>query len=79
MILADIHLADGSSGLDAVTQILAQIGDRPVIFITAFPDRLLTGQKPEPAFLITKPYSEAEVRSAVSQAMFFASSAMIRL
>jgi CheY-like chemotaxis protein len=79
MILADIHLADGSSGLDAVTQILAQIGDRPVIFITAFPDRLLTGQKPEPAFLITKPYSEAEVRSAVSQAMFFASSAMIEL
>jgi DNA-directed RNA polymerase specialized sigma24 family protein len=79
MILADIHLADGSSGIDAVTQILAQIGERPVIFITAFPDRLLTGKKPEPAFLITKPYAEAEVRSAASQAMFFASSAMIKL
>jgi CheY-like chemotaxis protein len=79
LILADIHLADGSSGIDAVNQILADIGDRPVIFITAFPDRLLTGTKPEPAFLITKPYSEAEVRSAVSQAMFFSSSAMIEL
>jgi CheY-like chemotaxis protein len=79
LILADIHLADGSSGIDAVNQILAEIGERPVIFITAFPDRLLTGKKPEPAFLITKPYAEAEVRSAVSQAMFFASSAMIEL
>ena len=45
----------------------------PVIFITAFPERLLTGLRPEPAFLITKPYAEDQVRSAVSQAMFFAS------
>ncbi|MBK6468711.1 MAG: response regulator [Rhodobacter sp.] len=47
--------------------------DTPVIFITAFPERLLTGDRPEPAFVITKPYSEEQVRSAVSQAMFFAS------
>ena len=45
----------------------------PVIFVTAFPERLLTGKRPEPAFLITKPYVEDQVRSAVSQAMFFAS------
>lgn len=45
-----------------------------MIFITAFPERLLTGERPEPAFLITKPYSEDQVRAAVSQAMFFASS-----
>jgi hypothetical protein len=44
-----------------------------VIFVTAFPERLLTGKRPEPAFLITKPYVEDQVRSAVSQAMFFAS------
>ena len=44
-----------------------------MIFITAFPERLLTGDRPEPAFLISKPYSEEQVRSAVSQAMFFAS------
>jgi hypothetical protein len=44
-----------------------------VIFITAFPERLLTGERPEPAFLISKPYREEQVRSAVSQAMFFAS------
>jgi CheY-like chemotaxis protein len=73
LILADIHLADNSSGIDAVNDILAQFSDVPVIFITAFPERLLTGSKPEPAFLITKPYSEDQVRSAVSQAMFFSS------
>lgn len=73
LILADIQLADNSSGIDAVNDILKQFDDVPVIFITAFPERLLTGQRPEPAFLITKPYSEDQVRSAVSQAMFFAS------
>lgn len=75
LILADIQLADGSSGVDAVNELLASMGDIPVIFITAFPERLLTGDRPEPAFLISKPYSEEQVRSAVSQAMFFASSA----
>lgn len=73
LILADIQLADNSSGIDAVNQILTSHGDIPVIFITAFPERLLTGERPEPAFLITKPYTEDQVRSAVSQAMFFAS------
>jgi CheY-like chemotaxis protein len=73
LILADIQLADNSSGVDAVNDILAQFGDIPVVFITAFPERLLTGERPEPAFLINKPYTEEQVRSAVSQAMFFSS------
>ena len=73
LILADIQLADRSSGIDAVNDILRMTGDIPVIFITAFPERLLTGERPEPAFLITKPYAEEQVRSAVSQAMFFSS------
>lgn len=73
LILADIQLADQSSGIEAVNDILRQFDDLPVIFITAFPERLLTGKRPEPAFLITKPFSEMQVRSAVSQAMFFAS------
>jgi CheY-like chemotaxis protein len=77
LILSDIQLADGSSGIDAVNEILAEAGNIPVIFITAFPERLLTGERPEPAFLITKPYTEEQVQSAVSQAMFFASSAVI--
>ena len=77
LVLADIQLADKSSGIDAVHDILTALGDRPVIFITAFPERLLTGARPEPAFLITKPYDEDQVRSAVSQAMFFASTATL--
>lgn len=77
LILSDIQLADGSSGVEAVNEILRDAGDIPVIFITAFPARLLTGERPEPAFLITKPYTEDQVQSAVSQAMFFASSAVI--
>jgi CheY-like chemotaxis protein len=73
LILADIQLADKSSGIDAVNELLPELGEVPVIFITAFPERLLTGRRPEPAFLIAKPYSEDQVRTAVSQAMFFAS------
>ena len=73
LILADIQLADGSSGIDAVNEMMREMGDIPVIFITAFPERLLTGDRHEPAFLISKPYSEEQGRSAVSQAMFFAS------
>lgn len=72
LVLADIQLADGSSGIDAVKDILASFSV-PVIFITAFPDRLLTGERPEPTFLITKPYSPDMVRAAVSQALFFES------
>lgn len=78
LILADIQLADSSSGVAAVNEILGQFGDIPVIFITAFPERLLTGKKSEPAFLINKPYTEEQVRSAVSQAMFFSSTDTLR-
>ncbi|MFD1343348.1 response regulator [Litorisediminicola beolgyonensis] len=78
LILADIQLADNSSGVDAVNDLLRELGERPVIFITAFPERLLTGEKPEPAFLISKPYSEEQVRSAISQAMFFSSTETLR-
>jgi CheY-like chemotaxis protein len=74
LVLADIQLADGSSGIDAVNEILHRVSV-PVIFITAFPDRLLTGERPEPTFLITKPYLEETVQAAVSQALFFETTA----
>lgn len=70
LVLADIQLADGSSGLEAVAEILESI-DLPVIFITAYPERLLTGERPEPAFLITKPFQPEAVKAAISQALFF--------
>jgi CheY-like chemotaxis protein/DNA-directed RNA polymerase specialized sigma24 family protein len=70
LVLADIQLADGSSGVDAVKEIL-QRHDAPVIFITAFPERLLTGERPEPTFLITKPFQPETVKAAIGQALFF--------
>lgn len=73
LVLADIQLADGSSGIDAVEDLL-KFGDVPVIFITAYPERLLTGERPEPTYLVTKPFQEATVRAAISQALFFGSS-----
>jgi CheY-like chemotaxis protein len=73
LVLADIQLADGSSGLDAVDDILA-IAQVPVIFITAYPERLLTGDRPEPTYLVTKPFQEGTVKTTISQALFFGSS-----
>jgi DNA-directed RNA polymerase specialized sigma24 family protein/CheY-like chemotaxis protein len=70
IILADIQLADGSSGIDAVNDLLAEF-EAPVIFITAFPERLLTGSRPEPTFLITKPFAPEMVKAMISQALFF--------
>ncbi len=70
LVLADIQLADGSSGIDAVKEILGKFSV-PVIFITAFPERLLTGERPEPTFLITKPFQPNAIRAAISQALFF--------
>jgi DNA-directed RNA polymerase specialized sigma24 family protein/CheY-like chemotaxis protein len=70
LVLADIQLADDSSGIDAVKDILSEF-DVPVIFITAFPERLLTGERPEPTFLITKPFQRSTVKAAISQALFF--------
>ncbi|MHB2168880.1 response regulator [Alsobacter sp. R-9] len=70
LILADIQLADGSSGLEAVNEILGTL-EVPVIFITAYPERFLTGSRPEPAFLITKPFLADTVKAVISQALFF--------
>jgi CheY-like chemotaxis protein len=70
MVLADIQLADGSSGIDAVNDIL-RTASVPVIFITAFPERLLTGERPEPTFLVTKPFNPDMVKALISQALFF--------
>jgi CheY-like chemotaxis protein len=70
LILADIQLADGSSGLEAVNELLRSV-QAPVIFITAFPERLLTGERAEPTYLITKPFQPSLVSALASQALFF--------
>ncbi|MCK0196033.1 response regulator [Ancylobacter sp. 6x-1] len=70
LVLADIQLADGSSGLDAVNELIESV-EVPVIFITAYPERFLTGVRPEPAFLIAKPFQPSTVAAVISQALFF--------
>jgi len=70
LVLADIQLADGSSGIDAVNEVLKSY-EVPVIFITAYPERLLTGERPEPTFLVPKPYQQEDVKAIVSHALFF--------
>lgn len=69
LILADIQLADGTSGIDAVSQIQAKF-TVPVVFITAYPERLLTGARPEPTFLVTKPFRPETLRAVIAQALF---------
>lgn len=68
LILADIQLADGSSGIDAVKDLLQDF-HVPVIFITAYPERLLTGERPEPTWLVTKPFEAETVMATIGQAL----------
>lgn len=77
LILADIQLADGSSGLEAVNELLHSF-EVPVVFITAYPERFLTGERPEPAFLISKPFQPAMVSAVASQALFFQRNSRMR-
>jgi CheY-like chemotaxis protein len=70
LVLADINLGEGGSGIDAVAEILASF-DIPVIFITAYPEKLLTGERPEPTYLIAKPFLPETVQATVGQALFF--------
>ncbi|HYA79754.1 MAG TPA: response regulator [Methylocystis sp.] len=70
LVLADIQLADGSSGIDAANDIISDL-EVPIIFITAYPERLLTGERPEPTFLISKPYRVDAVKATISQSLFF--------
>lgn len=70
LVLADIQLADDSSGIDAVRDIL-KLFDAPVVFVTAFPERLLTGERPEPAYLMTKPFDRLALKATIGQALFF--------
>jgi len=76
LILADVKLADGSSGLDAVKEIISEDGV-PIVFITAYPEKVLTGERPEPTFLITKPFQRETVMAIISQALFFNTTARL--
>lgn len=69
LVLVDIRLADGSSGLEAANEIVESV-DVPIVFITACPETMLTGQCSEPTFLISKPYRPETIKAIISQALF---------
>lgn len=66
VVVADVKLADGSSGILAVNEMLKSI-DAAVIFVTAVPQWLQTGEL-EPVLVIPKPYTVEEIKAAVSHA-----------
>ncbi|MCC7274680.1 MAG: response regulator [Alphaproteobacteria bacterium] len=73
LVLADIQLEDGNTGIAAVAAILRD-AFVPVVFVTAYPERLLTGERIEPAFIVAKPFEPEVLQIAVSQALFCAAS-----
>jgi DNA-directed RNA polymerase specialized sigma24 family protein len=72
LVLADVQLQDGDSGIATVHEILLGM-DAPVIFVTGFPERLLTGDRIEPAFIVTKPFDPETLKVAIGQALSFSS------
>lgn len=68
LILADINLGPGGDGMAAVAEITASF-KVPVIYVTAYPERLLTGEKLEPCFVITKPFDPLTLAVATYQAV----------
>ncbi|GGC55489.1 response regulator [Siccirubricoccus deserti] len=68
LVLADINLGAGGDGVSAVARILRDL-TAPVIFVTAYPERLLTGEAVEPAFVITKPFDPTTLAVATYQAV----------
>jgi CheY-like chemotaxis protein len=68
LILADVNLGRGGDGITAVRQILQQV-TIPVIFVTAYAERLLTAEGVEPAFIINKPFDRMTLAIATYQAI----------
>lgn len=70
IIVTEIQLADGSSGIDLI-KALYPLVDCFAIFVTAYPERLLTGDRPEPIDLITKPFSPENLLRKIADATKF--------
>ena len=70
LILDDIQLADAGSGIDAVDEIHLKCRVT-VVFITAYPEKLLAGRPREPTYVLAKPFAVDAVRAVVSRALFF--------
>lgn len=70
IVTAEVVLADGSSGIEAVKAIVAMSNAVP-IFVTAFPERLLRSDRPEHSDLITKPFDVEKLKEIIGQLRFY--------
>jgi DNA-binding NarL/FixJ family response regulator len=71
VIIANMRLADDGDGLELARELL-QRAALAVVILTAYPQRFLTGERPEPAFVIGKPYQPAAIAAVAAQALLFA-------
>lgn len=68
LILSDVQLEGDDSGIAATWSILKD-SNAPVIFVTGFPEAILTGQGVEPAFVLAKPFNPRGLRSTIDQVL----------
>lgn len=68
IILADYNLIGMKTGADAVMEIQDK-HDCPIVFITGYPEQVLTGEDVEPDFVISKPYRIESVKAAVAHCL----------
>ncbi len=68
LVVADVALADGSSGVEAVREIQRE-RNVPAVFVTAYPERVVDGVG---SAFVSKPFLASAVRAAVERALFFA-------
>lgn len=68
LVLADIQLQDNGNGIGAAQQILERF-KVPIVFVTGFPERLLTGSGLEPAFVVAKPFDAEGLKVTIAHAL----------
>ncbi|WP_075633705.1 TIR domain-containing protein [Rhizobium rhizosphaerae] len=64
IITTEIPLADGSSGIDAVNEIL-KTHDSGIVFVTAYPEMLLKVKHTQPAYLESKPFFSDQLAATI--------------
>lgn len=68
LVLADIQLADEGNGI-AAAQAILQRYHVPIVFVTGYPERLLTGDGLEPAFVVAKPFRVEGLKAMIAHAL----------
>lgn len=64
IIVTDQMLEDGDTGLQAIEK-LRPDGEFAAIYVTAYPDEVLTGLDEEPAIIVAKPFKPEAIRAAL--------------